>query len=59
MPDSWRKAYGELKDYINRNPSIDIGSSVVVIPGDVRPEFYRLFTAVCVSFGKDNIPAFV
>ena len=55
MPDSWRKAYGELKDYITRNPGIEIDRSGVVIADDVRSEFYRLFRIVCVSFGKDKI----
>ncbi len=57
MPDNWRRAYGELKDYINRNTGIEIDKSAIVIPDDVRPDFYRLFSNVCVSFGKDNIPA--
>ena len=56
MADSWRKAYGELRDYTTSNHVIEISGDAVIIPGDVRPEFYRLFAKVCVSFGKDNIP---
>lgn len=57
MSSTWKKAYDELKDYISKNPTIEIAPNVVCISSDIRPEFYRLFNAVCVSFIKDNFPA--
>jgi hypothetical protein len=51
---SWRKAYSELKEYIARNPKIAIGQSIVAIPRDVRPEFYRLFDTVRTAFLKEK-----
>jgi hypothetical protein len=57
MPNNWQKAYDELKDYIAKNPGIEIGMNAVCIAGDVRPEFYRLFDTVRTSFIKDNFSA--
>ena len=56
MSNNWQKAYDELKDYINNNPSIEIGTNIICIPSDVRPEFYRLFDRVRLGFIKDNLP---
>lgn len=57
MPNTWRKAYDELSDYIDKHPNIEIGMNVVAISEDVRPEFYRLFDTVRVNFIKDEFPA--
>ncbi len=57
MPNTWQKAYGELKEFIAKNPQIEISANCIAIPGDVRPEFYRLFDAVRVEFLKDRFPA--
>ncbi len=54
MSPGWREAYSELKDYITKNPAIEIGKNIVAIPGDVRPEFYRLFDTVRVAFLKEK-----
>ncbi|MHA2066433.1 MAG: hypothetical protein ACXABY_18835 [Candidatus Thorarchaeota archaeon] len=54
MSNTWLKTYSELKEYITGNPKIEIGKNIVVIPGDVRPEFYRLFDMVRVTFLKDK-----
>lgn len=54
MSNSWQKAYSGLKDYITGNPKIEIGKNVIAIPGDVRPEFYRLFDTVRVAFLKEK-----
>ncbi|MDO8716517.1 MAG: hypothetical protein Q7J73_06895 [Dehalococcoidales bacterium] len=56
MSRNWQKAYDELKDYINKNPGIEIGANIICIPSDVRPEFYRLFGRVSLGFIKDNLP---
>ena len=57
MSGNWQKAYDELKNYINNNSSIEIGTNIVCISSDVRPEFYRLFDKVRLGFIKDNFPA--
>jgi len=54
MSNSWQKAYSGLKDYIAGNPKIEIGKTVIAIPGDVRPEFYRVFDTVRVAFLKEK-----
>ena len=57
MSNNWQKAYDELKDYISKNPTIEIAPNIVCISSDVRPEFYRLFYRVLSGFLKDNFPA--
>jgi len=57
MPGTWQKAYGELKEFVAKNPTIEISANCIAIPGDVRPEFYRLFDTIRVDFLKDNFPA--
>jgi len=57
MPNTWQPAYDELKDYIAKHPSIEIGMNVVAIPGDVRPEFYHFFDSVRTNYIKDNFNA--
>lgn len=57
MSSNWQKAYDELKDYISKNPTIEIAPKIVCISSDVRPEFYRLFDKVRSGFLKDNYPA--
>lgn len=54
MSDNWQKEYSELKEYIAKNPQIEIGMNVIAIPGDVRPEFYRLFDTVRLAFLKEK-----
>ena len=52
MSNGWHKAYSELKEYVAQNPKIKISQKIVVLPGDVRPEFYQLFDKVRVAFLK-------
>ena len=56
MPSGWQARYAELKEYIAGKPEIKISSKVIAIPGDFRPEFYRLFDTVRVAFLRDNFP---
>jgi hypothetical protein len=46
MSKNWQKTIDELQSFITNTPSIQIDRHVMVIPDDVRPEFYRLFDAV-------------
>ena len=54
MSNTWQKAYSELKEYIAGNPKVEIGKDVIAIPGNVRPEFYRLFDTVREAFLKNK-----
>jgi len=45
-----------LKEYVSGNPKIEIGKNIIAIPGDVRPEFYRLFDTVRLAFLKGKFP---
>ena len=57
MPNTWPRSFETLKEFIAQNPEIEITPNVIAIPGEVRPEFYRLFDNVRVDFLKDNFPA--
>lgn len=57
MPNAWPKAFENLKDFVAKNPAIEITPNCIAIPGDLRTEFYRLFDEVRVGFLKDNFPA--
>jgi hypothetical protein len=46
MPQNWREAYTELRDYIRRHPDIKMTGSSMALPAEVRPGFYRLFDLV-------------
>lgn len=54
MLDNWKKEYSELKEYVANNPRIKISRNVIAIPGDVRPEFYRLFNKTREAFLKEK-----
>jgi len=54
MSHSWQEKYHELKDYIAKNPKIKIGMNAIILPGDVRTEFYRLFDVFRVAFLKEK-----
>jgi hypothetical protein len=54
MPGIWEEHYRQLKEYIQHNLDIQIATDCVVIPGEVRPEFYRLFDAVTRQFVLNN-----
>lgn len=56
MPNTWHEAYKDLKKYISSNPGIEIGPGVVCLPSDIRPEFYRIFDNVRVTYIEDNYP---
>jgi hypothetical protein len=56
MPATWQQTYEQLKAFIAAHPSIEISPSCVVITGDIRPEFYRLFDTIRVDFIKENFP---
>jgi len=54
--ENWRSNYTELTGYVAAHPDIEITDSVMVIPDDVRAEFYRLFNSVLARFVKDLHP---
>jgi|TARA_B100002003_G_scaffold107990_1_gene100216 hypothetical protein len=57
MSSKWNEAYAELQSFITANPSIKISASITSIPGDVRPEFYRLFDKVRIAYVEGEFPA--
>jgi hypothetical protein len=59
MMENWQKAFEELEVFISNHDSIEISSKVVSIPGELRPDFYRLFNAVRASFAKDRFPNYI
>jgi hypothetical protein len=56
VSNGWRKAYKELKDFITENSGIEIDKGAISIPGNTRPEFYRLFEAVRATFLEEKFP---
>ena len=56
MSSTWQNKYNELRDYISKNTSIHIDRFVMIIPDDVRPEFYRLFDGIRTEYIRENFP---
>jgi len=54
MAETWQNWYGELQRFIAAHPAIEIDRSSVVIPGDIRHEFYKLFDTVRASFVRER-----
>ena len=56
--NSWRDTYTHLKRFVGATPNIKISDSVVLIPDEVKAEFYRLFDAARIAFVKEHcLPA--
>lgn len=51
---SWRQKYNELKEYVAAHPAIQISDTVMIMPDDDRPGFYKLFNAVCTDFIEES-----
>ncbi len=56
METTWQKTLEQLNEYVKNNPDISLGKNMVVIPAEVRNEFYRLFDKVEADFVKDYAP---
>ena len=56
MELTWHKTLAQLQQYIIDNPGISIGANLVIIPSEVRAEFYRLFDKIEADFIKDYFP---
>ena len=57
MAQTWQQSYEQLKKFIADHPAIEIDMNSIVISGDLRPEFYKLFDTVRVSFIKERFAA--
>lgn len=57
MSYGFHEAYGELADFVEKHPEIEIGDSVTSIPENVRPGFYGLFNAARVAFVREKFPS--
>jgi hypothetical protein len=51
---NWQQEYSSLKDYIAKNPQIEISEGCVILPDDVRSGFYQLFDAVNLAILEDR-----
>ncbi|RJO62340.1 MAG: hypothetical protein C4542_04430 [Dehalococcoidia bacterium] len=54
MANSWQSDYAHLKGFVEKQPGIEISPESVVLPEDIRAEFYRLFDMVQISFIKGH-----
>ena len=52
----WRQLYEKLTRFIAEHPEVEINETFVSIPGNVRPEFYRLFDKVRMAFLEERFP---
>jgi hypothetical protein len=43
MSELWMNAYSDIKEYVQKNPAVEISRSVVVVPDEARPGFYQRF----------------
>ena len=59
MSTVWQNTLEELEEYISKNKSIEIDSTAVCLPDEVRPEFYRLFDKASADFVKDIFPKYI
>ena len=53
---SWLEAYAQFRQFLNLNPQIKIDRDTVLIPGEVKEEFYRFFDAVRIALIKEKCP---
>ena len=56
MAISWREAYLELTNYIAGHTEVKIGADKVLLPNNIRPEFYRLFNDARKAFVEEIFP---
>ncbi len=54
MAQQWQKTYIELKEFIAAHSDIEITPSCVVLMGEVRAEFYRIFDRLRNEFLKER-----
>ena len=59
MLNSWRQAYKELMDFITEHPDIKLNKDHVIIPENVRLDFYQLFNAARTTFIEERLPTFL
>ena len=57
MAQTWQNSYEELHKFIADHPAIEIEMNSIVISGDIRPEFYKLFDRVRAGFVKERFAA--
>jgi len=57
MAETWQNSDEELRKFITAHPAIEIDMNSVVMSGDVRPEFYKLFDRVRAGFLKERFAA--
>ena len=56
MSQDWQLAFVSLQQYIEAHPEIRIERRSIIIPENVRTEFYRNFDTVREAFIRDTLP---
>lgn len=61
MSNKWRDRYEELKDFVVKNPKVEIGQDklgqeYVAIPQEYKPEFLRRFYITISAFVEEEFP---
>jgi hypothetical protein len=57
--ENWRQSYDELKGYLGSHPSLVINQREIIIPDDLRADFYRLFDRVREQYITELYPTVV
>ncbi len=57
--ENWRQSFAELSDYVSGHPGIIINQREIIIPDDLRPDFYRLFARVREQYIMELYPSAV
>jgi len=56
MSNKWCDRYDELKDFVLKNPKVEIGQKHVAIPKEYKPEFLRRFYVTISAFVEEEFP---
>lgn len=56
MANSWQEAYSELTNFIAGHTEVEIGADKVLLPENIRPEFYRLFNDARKALVEEKFP---
>jgi hypothetical protein len=56
MTNKWCDRYEELKDFVAKNPKVEIEQKCVTIPKEYKPEFFRRFYLTISTFVEEEFP---
>jgi hypothetical protein len=55
----WRQTYSKLTEFVHKNPQIQITAEKIIIPQDVRQQFWQTFDETRREFIKQNFSNFI